>query len=218
MGDEPQPSDHKPAGPDMTGLMASVGGTKGMAESGLPGIAFVTTYTINGNDSRTAIYVALAVAAVLTVMRLVRGETVQYAFSGLIGVGIAAFIVSRTGKAEDFYLPGLLTNLGYGLVFLISILIRRPLIGFLVEQAAGKGDSSWREDPARLRLYSKASWMWVVLFTLRFVVQGSLYLAGALVALGVARVAMGVPLFALAGWLTWMMVRTAPVRPASSPG
>ena len=58
--------------------------------------------------------VALASAAALSVLRLVQRRSLQYALSGFIGVGIAAFIASRTGRAEDFYLPGLLYNAGYG--------------------------------------------------------------------------------------------------------
>ena len=49
--------------------------------------------------------------------------------------------------------------------------------------------------------------MWAGLFSLRLAVQLPLYLAGAVVALGVARIAMGVPLFAIGIWLTWLLMR-----------
>ena len=55
------------------------------------------------------------------------------------------------------------------------------------------------------------------LFALRLVVQLPLYLAGAVVALGVARTAMGLPLFALGVWLTWRLVRRTPPQPAPAP-
>ena len=66
----------------------------------------------------------------------------------------------------------------------------------------------WRKDPARVRAYSRASWVWVALFSLRLAVQLPLYLTGAVVALGVTRVAMGVPLFAVGIWLSWLILRT----------
>jgi hypothetical protein len=42
---------------------------------------------------------------------------------------------------------------------------------------------------------------------LRLVIQLPLYLAGAVVALGVAKVALGLPLFAVAVWLSWLLLR-----------
>jgi hypothetical protein len=56
-------------------------------------------------------------------------------------------------------------------------------------------------------MYARASWLWVGLFLLRLAVQLPLYLAGAVVALGTARVAMGIPLFALGIWLSWLIIR-----------
>jgi hypothetical protein len=48
------------------------------------------------------------------------------------------------------------------------------------------------------------------LFLVRLAVQLPLYLAGAVVALGIARTAMGLPLFGLGLWLTWRLVRRNP--------
>ena len=86
----------------------------------------------------------------------------------------------------------------------------RPLVGIAVGQLDGEG-MAWRDDPVRLRTFMRASWLWVGLFSLRLLVQLPLYLAGAVVALGVARTAMGVPLFALGLFLTYRLVR----RPAA---
>ena len=58
--------------------------------------------------------------------------------------------------------------------------------------------------------------MWAGLFLLRLAVQVPLYFAGAVVALGVARTAMGLPLFALGIWLTWLMVRRTPAQARAS--
>ena len=53
----------------------------------------------------------------------------------------------------------------------------------------------------------KASWIWVGVFPLRLAVQLPLYLAGAVVALGIAKAAMGVPIFIVAIWLTYLVLR-----------
>ena len=142
----------------------------------------------------------------LTVLRLLRRETLQFALAGVVGVGIAAFIATRTGRAEDFYLPGLFINLAYAAGYAISIAIRYPLLGVLVGAVTGDG-MKFRDDPDRLRAFSRASWIWVGLFTARLAVQLPLYLAGAVVALGAARVAMGLPLFALGIWLSYLVLR-----------
>nr|WP_210493273.1 DUF3159 domain-containing protein [Patulibacter sp. SYSU D01012] len=195
-------------------IAEAVGGPLGIAESALPAALFVGVYTLGGRDTTVAAIVAVAVGAVLTAARLLRRQTPQFAISGLVGIALAGFIVSRTGRAEDFFLPGLLTNVAYAAAYLVSILVRWPLMGLVIESLSGD-PTGWRKDPARVRLYSRVSWIWVGLFALRLAVQLPLYLAGALVALGVARVAMGIPLFALGIWLTWLVVKRAAPAPAA---
>jgi hypothetical protein len=92
--------------------------------------------------------------------------------------------------------------------------VRWPLLGVIVSSLRGSG-MEWRKDPLEVRRYSRASWVWVALFSLRLAVQLPLYLAGALAALGVARISMGIPLFAVGIWLSWLILRPreAPARP-----
>jgi hypothetical protein len=202
------------AGGTPPSIAESLGGRLGIVESGLPAIAFVTAYTATGQDATLSAGIALAIGIVLAIARIARRQTVRYALSGLAGVALAAFIVSRTGRAEDFFLPGLLMNAGYALAYLVSIAIGWPLLGVFVGAVTGQG-MKWREDPELVRAYSRASWIWVVMFLLRLAVQLPLYLAGAVVALGVARVAMGAPLFAIAAWLSWLLLRPPREQPAA---
>jgi hypothetical protein len=188
-------------------LAEAVGGPLGIAESVLPSAAFVATYTATGQQTQPALIAALALGACFWIARVVRKQTAQFALAGLAGIAISAYVVSRTGRAEDFFLPGLLANAGYTLAYAISIAVRWPLLGVVIETAANRG-TEWRQDAARVRAYSRASWVWVGLFSLRLAVQLPLYVTGAVVALGVARVAMGVPLFAVGIWLSWLILRT----------
>ena len=165
-------------------LAEAVGGPLGLVETSLPAVAFVSAYAISGSDTNTAAAVAVGLALVLSVARLVRRESPRHALSGLIGVAFAAFIATRSGRAEDFFLPGLLANALYASAFVISIFVRRPLVGLIVSQLDGEGDG-WRADPARVRAFTRATWLWATLFALRLDVQLPLYLAGAVVALGV---------------------------------
>jgi Protein of unknown function (DUF3159) len=196
--------EHRHEGP--RDLAEALGGAHGLADSSLPGLAFVIAYTVSGNELEPSIVSALAVAFALTVVRLARRETLQFAFAGLVGVGIAAFIASRTGRAEDFFLPGLLFNAAYALGYAISIWVRWPLIGVLAGPLVGEG-MEWRQDPERVAVYARASWIWVGVFALRLAVQLPLYLAGSVVALGIAKAAMGVPIFIVAIWVTYLVLK-----------
>ncbi|MGH2942793.1 MAG: DUF3159 domain-containing protein [Solirubrobacteraceae bacterium] len=200
-----QPREREAAIPPPS-LAEAVGGPLGMAETSLPAVAFVVAYTASGSDTNTAAIVAVGLALVLSFARLVRRESPVHALSGLIGVGFAAFIATRSGRAEDFFLPGLLANAAYAAAFLVSLAVRRPLVGIIVTKLDGEGDE-WRTDPLRVRAFVRATWLWAGLFLTRLVVQLPLYLAGAVVALGVAKTAMGLPLFGVGLWLTWLLVR-----------
>jgi hypothetical protein len=187
-------------------LQEAIGGPLGMAETSIPAVAFVVAYTASGSDTNTAAAVAVGIALVLTAVRLVRRQSPVHALSGLVGVAFAAFIATRSGRAENFFLPGLLANLAYASAFLVSIAAKRPLVGLIVANLDGEG-SEWCKDPLRVRAFVRASWMWAGLFSLRLLVQLPLYLAGSVVALGVVKTAMGLPLFGIGLWLTWLLVR-----------
>jgi uncharacterized protein DUF3159 len=198
------PADVQRASP--SALTAALGGPLGILETSVPAVAFVVAYTISGSDTNVAATVAVGLALVLALARLARRQSPRLALTGLVGVGFAAFVATRSGRAENFFLPGLLANAAYASAFLISIAVRRPLIGVIVSHLDGEGDG-WRGDPLRTRAFARATWLWAGLFLARLAVQLPLYLAGAVVALGVARTAMGIPLFALGLWLTWRLVR-----------
>jgi hypothetical protein len=200
--DQPEPKTEERA-PTVAEL---IGGPMGLVESSAPGVAFVIAYIASGNDTRTSVIVAVILGLLMAAVRVVRRESARQTVSGLFGVAIAAFIATKSGKAENFFLPGLLLNIAYASAFLISIAVRWPLVGVIVGMLDGEG-SGWRADPVRYRVFLRASWLWAGLFLLRLVVQLPLYAASAVVALGIARTAMGLPLFAVGLWLTWRMVR-----------
>ncbi|MDQ5893816.1 MAG: hypothetical protein QG596_77 [Actinomycetota bacterium] len=189
-------------------LLDELGGPQGIADSSIPGLAFVIAYTVTGQKLELAAGIAVGIALLIALVRLIRGERARYAASGFLGVALAAFIATRTGKAEDFFLPGLLFNGGYALIYAISIAVRWPLMGVFIGPLIGEG-MNWRQDPDRVRLFSKISWIWVGTFLLRLAVQLPLYLSGSLVALGIAKTAMGLPIFALAIYLSYLMLRAA---------
>lgn len=186
-------------------LAQTMGGAVGIAEASLPVAVYVLAYGVLRQDTTTATVLAVVVAALLALMRLARRESPRRVISGLVAVAFAAFIVSRTGRAEDFFLPGLLANAVYAAVFVVSVLAGRPLVGELAGRLTG--ERNWRSNPERVRAFTTATWLWSAVFVLRLLVQMPLYLAGSVLALGVARTAMGLPLFALALWWTYRICR-----------
>lgn len=193
---------------DSKAILSALGGTRGLLDSGLPALVFLLVFTPT-HRLNDAIYGALIVSAVLAIIRLVRKDTLQHALSGLLGVGICALFARHTGHAKDFYLPGLIINLVYGSVYAVTNLIGWPVLGLVLGPIIGE-NTMWRRDPRRKAAYVRAGWIWVALFVSRIAVQYPLYRAGAVTELGVARVIMGWPLFLLAGWLTYLLLRAVP--------
>ncbi|MCK9793378.1 DUF3159 domain-containing protein [Isoptericola sp. 4D.3] len=68
---------------------------------------------------------------------------------------------------------------------------------------------AWRKDPVLLRRYTLATWFWAGLFALRLAVKVPLYFADSVGWLGTAHLVLGVPLWGLVLWLTWVVVRGA---------
>jgi hypothetical protein len=210
----PDDEDHE-AGDDDEGseqrsptLLEQMGGVTGLISSAVPIVVFVIVQAIF-HALVASIIAAVASAAALAVWRLVRGEKLQPAFSGLFGVAVCAVIAWRTGQAKGFFLLGIWTSLLYGGVFLISMIVRWPLVGTLWHLVNGDGQG-WRRSPYLRRGYDLATLAWVVVFGARFIVQRWLYdSAYADTWLGWVRLAMGVPLALLAAAVTVWAIRRA---------
>ncbi|GIG38056.1 DUF3159 domain-containing protein [Cellulomonas pakistanensis] len=213
-------------------LAESVGGVRGAVESVLPGLLFVVVYVVAGQELRPALIAAVAAAVVAVVARLVQRSPLTQALSGVLGVGIGVVWAWRTGDASDYFAWGLLTNVAYLLAFVVSVLVRWPLVGLVLGLFRGDGPMSesgswagavaWRRDPALLRRYALVTWLWAGMFGLRLLVQVPLYYADEVAWLGTAKLVMGVPLTALVLWASWILVRGSraarPGRPRTPRG
>jgi hypothetical protein len=69
---------------------------------------------------------------------------------------------------------------------------------------------TWRNNPARKKMYIKASWIWVAMFFSRIVVQYPIYKSGNVNLLGTVNLAMGYPLFFAAAYFTWIVIKSEP--------
>lgn len=202
----------------------AVGGVRGVVEAVAPGLVFVVVFVASSNLA-WSLGAAVAAALVAVVARLVQRTPVTQALGGLLGIAVGVVWAWRSGEAGDFYVWGLVTNAAYLAAVLVSILVRWPVVGFVVEalragfsadqaraRAAGgtspfAGVTAWRRDPRLVRRYALATWFWVGLFAVRLAVKVPLYLSDEVGWLGTAHLVLGVPLWGLVLWLTWAVVR-----------
>lgn len=193
---------------DREKIISAFGGKKGLLDSGIPSILFLIIFNITDN-LRQAIFASVIMAILLTIVRLAQRDTVQHAFSGLIGALICAWFANRTGNPSDIFLPKLLTNLGYGSVYLIANLAGWPILGLILGPILGE-NLQWRNDPARKAAYIRAGWIWVALFFTRIAVQYPIYKSGNVNLLGTVNLAMGYPLFIATAYATWLVLKGVP--------
>ncbi|MCX5530728.1 DUF3159 domain-containing protein [Streptomyces sp. NBC_00006] len=194
-------------------LFEAFGGVRGMVETVLPGLLFVSIFTVNKDLHMSAI-AALAVSLVLVVVRLVMKDTVKHAFSGVFGVAFGVVFAMMTGNAKAFYLPGMLYTLGLALAYIVTTLCGVPLIGLILGPVF-KENLSWRtRNPGRKKAYAKASWAWGLILLAKCAILFPLYFwadtDSANTQFGWVLVALKIPPFLLAVWLTWVFLAKAP--------
>ena len=122
---------------DRDKVLAAFGGKKGLIDSGIPSVIFLVVFNVT-DRLNSALFASIAISALLTIIRLARRDTIQHALSGFIGVLICAWFANRTGNASDLYIPKLLTNLGYGTVYLIANLAGWPVLGLMLGPILGE--------------------------------------------------------------------------------
>jgi len=129
--------------------------------------------------------------------------------NSLFGIGIAALFALRSGEAQDAFLPGIIYNAVYAAVLVSSVLLRWPVVGFLIGSVTGD-PTGWRADPGLVRLCGRLTLVLAAPCVLRVAVQYPLWLGGeAMVAwLGAAKIALGWPLqVAVLAAMVWMLSR-----------
>ncbi|MFM2353416.1 MAG: hypothetical protein RLZZ608_822 [Actinomycetota bacterium] len=190
-------------------LWAAVGGVRGLIESLLPGFLFLVVFTITA-EVVPSVLVPVGVAVLFVLVRVVTRSPVLPATIGLIGIALSAGLALWSGRAEENFLLGFIINAVWLGALLVSLAIRRPLIGVITGLLTG--DSGWRSDPAKRTVLTVTTWLWVALFALRLGIQVPLYLTEQAAALAATKLLMGLPLYAAVLWVTWLMIRAVYAR------
>lgn len=186
-------------------VLGALGGVRGILESFLPAIVFLLIYEIT--DDLVLSAVAPTIAGVLALLiRVIQRISVFPALIGLAGILLSSITALLTGNAEDYFLPGFILNIAWFLGLLISVLVRWPLLGFVLGLTTGSL-TGWRDNQRLRGAAYLATYVWLALFFIRLVVQIPLYLMNNVALLGIARLLMGIPLFVLVIIFTWLILR-----------
>lgn len=198
-------------------LGRTLGGVRGMVESALAFVAFTVAWVLVRQLS-TALVAAFAVALVAALVRLAQRQSVRFVLQAVVPTAIAALVATRTGRAEDVFLPGILYNGALALLSVLTILIRRPLVGYLVGTVL-EDPTGWVRDRGLVALSAKLTAVLAVPYLLRFGIQLPLFLAGQVVWLGVAKVVLGWPLLVAALFVMGLLLSRGrtPVDPGTQP-
>lgn len=209
-----------PARPPEPTLREILGGRGGAVDATIPVVAFVLAWLVVpylgvGTPVIWAGAVAVLAAVVVAVVRIRRGGRARSALLGLLGVAVAVAVAVYTGNAEDFFLTQIAGNALSALAWAASIVVRWPLLGVIVGLVL-RQRTRWRHDPALLRGYQRASWVWVGQYLIRLAVFLPLYAANWVVALGAARVLLSWGLVAACIAVSWAVLRRS--LPEGHPG
>jgi len=191
-------------------MAEQLGGWRGLVESSLPVAVFVVANVVWG--LRPALLCAVGFAVALAGWRLSQRRPTRHALNGMVGVGIGAAFAWNTGEAKDFYLPGILYGIGYSFALMGSIVIRRPLVGWLWSIIVDGGRQQWRLDPRLLRTFGWLTALWATVYLAKAGLQAWIFYSGLddetkATTLGVIRIALGFPPYALLLGLTVWTVR-----------
>lgn len=197
--------------PNGAALLAAVGGVRGLCESILPGLAFIVLYsalltTVPTSAVPIALGASVLIALVFTIWRLVAKQNATQAVAGLIGVGASAILAILTNRPANNFLIGLGIDALYGVAFVVSLLVRWPVIGIAVGYLYGDG-VKWRSSKPYYRVAVIATLVWTALFAARLAVQVPLFLANDTGGLAIAHLVMGMPLYVPVLLVTWLLVR-----------
>lgn len=167
-----------------------VAGRSNLLDSIVPPVLFLIINALWG--FQYAMWGSLIVAGAITLIRLGRRQSLLYALGGIGGVLLAILLAQVLGRAEGYFLPGIITGGLTVLVCLVSILARRPLVAW-TSYIARRWPRAWYWHPRVRPAYSEVTWFWTVFFGLRLVLEVVLFREEAADLLAVAKVLTGWP-------------------------
>ena len=171
-------------------LRMVLSGRSNFLDSLLPPILFVLLNAVWG--VQVAIWASLGLAVVIAIYRLFKRQSLLYALGGVGGVALAAAVAYLLGRAEGFFLPTIITGAITVLLCLVSVFLGRPIVAF-TSFVARRWPLNWYWHPKVRPAYSEVTWMWVIFFGLRLLLQFNLFRQEAASLLGLVQLLTGWP-------------------------
>jgi hypothetical protein len=187
-------------------LFAALGGWRTVGEIFASRVVFLIAYVLTGAVVFSAL-TAVGAVVVFAVARVWADRKYWQASAALFMVGISALLAGSTGQGINFYLSDIVRNVGAAVVLSISMLLGWPLIGVIIGVARGER-LSWRRDRVRRRRYQACTGVFLVKYCLAPLIMMPFYLAGQVVALGIAAALLGTPGAAVCAYFCWRILRT----------
>lgn len=117
---------------------------------------------------------ALAAAVLVAGYRLLRDQSLLYALGGIGGVALAAGIAWLLGRAEGFFLPGILSSALTALGCLLTVAIKRPLVAW-TSFLTRRWPLDWYWHPQVRPAYSEVTLAWALFFGFKVWLQWYLF-------------------------------------------
>ncbi|MGM0420794.1 MAG: DUF3159 domain-containing protein [Bacillota bacterium] len=156
----------------------------------LPPLIFIIINGLFGLN--TAVIVALSLALILGIRRLLKKQAWHYALGGFLGVSLASALAYLTQSAASYFIPAIITSIILLTSTLISLGMGKPLAAWASHITRGWPlDWFWRDDvkPA----YSEVTIFWSVFFAARLSIQILLFRTGNAAGLAWANTLLGWP-------------------------
>ncbi|MGW5700826.1 DUF3159 domain-containing protein [Amycolatopsis japonica] len=190
-------------------LFSAVGGWRTVAEGVASRVVFLVAYLATGQVLTSAL-ITVGGVVVLAAVRLFTDRKVWQPAIGVLVVGVSAMLAGNTGQAADFYLTTVFVQAGATALFLVSILVRWPMIGLALGMLRGER-LAWRRDRPRRRRYYLCTAVFLAKFAIATAALVPLYLAGTVIPLGIAATLLGgAPAAGVCLYLCWRILREEP--------
>jgi hypothetical protein len=154
---------------DLKGLFV---GDRTIGDSFLAPVAFVATNTAFSLGPAAA--AALLVGGGVALWRIRKGQQPSYAFGGIIAIAFAAGLALRSGRAESYFLPGIVGAAVGAVGGILSVVSKRPLAAW-ASRLYRRWPLDWYWRPDVRPAYTTVTWIWIAFFAARAGVQGVLF-------------------------------------------
>ncbi|MFB8005095.1 DUF3159 domain-containing protein [Nocardia sp. NPDC056000] len=199
---------------EMWGKFRALGGPQHLLDGAAPAIGFLLGYA--AANAKIGVLVALGVAGLISLYRLVKGDSVKVVSASLAVVVVFSLFVGITGEGRGFYLPDLIVCAVATLAFGLSMLTGRPLSHWACRKLGL--ERAFEHDPAaRVRLHRKVSAVWFAFWAVHLLIMVPLYVANKVVVLGTVALVLGKPALVVMLAVTWLWVRHRPRDRVLSP-